>query len=120
MNCPVCNKTMEKFYSEWVCRPAEINSTNIQSIANWINGYGLAKVFYHIYQVNINLLQKNNIIFFIKTNKIHSYELYSAGVIYDNFHTPNNFEYDGDNTRFLNCKTFEEVESIVNKIRVFS
>lgn len=120
MNCPICNKAMEKAHFEWVCIPAKFNYTSIQSIENWLNEYGLENVFYHMYQVNIDLLQKSNIIFAIKTDKIHSYELYSAGVIYDNFHTPHNFEYDGDNTRFLNCKTFEEVKSIVNKIRVFS
>ena len=127
MSCPICNNELVFLIDNLFCLP-DNNITNTSTtsdflylIKQWAFKNAKQNKLYHVYYRDPNNIKNHAIIFFILQDKdIKSYELYSGGIYYDSFNSTAMHKYYGNNECFFNCKTFDEVDMIINKLRIFS
>jgi len=122
MNCPICKNALNHNLD---CYPIGLKSADTESIKQFIESDNIdANMFYHIYLHPVDPTTSDmGLIFFIKTNS-KSYELYNNGsniVVYDslNINKPS-FKLNNISCEtFFNVNSFEEVESLINKLKTF-
>jgi len=133
--CPICNNDLKRWEGGLICaeffqttelffnHKQDIFTTSdfLYLIKQWAFKNAKQNKLYHVYYRDPNNIKNHAIIFFILQDKdIKSYELYSGGIYYDSFNSTAMHKYYGNNECFFNCKTFDEVDMIINKLRIFS